>query len=154
MVYWKEGDELNNGKFVVEELLGSGGFGVTYRIRQTRTNKLFALKTLNELARSKPDFPQLQGKFINEAIALASCSHPNIVKVYPQGFQEGELWCMVMEYVEGKDLAKHLDEKGKFEENKAVDIITKVGEALGYVHQQGLLHRDIKPNTVRLTIIV
>jgi eukaryotic-like serine/threonine-protein kinase len=69
MVYWKEGDELNSGKYLVEQLLGSGGFGVTYRIRETRTNKLFALKTLNEIAKNQPDFPQLQSKFINEAIA-------------------------------------------------------------------------------------
>lgn len=59
-------------------------------------------------------------------------------------------WCMVMEYVSGKDLSWHLDEKGKFEENKAVEIITKVGKALGYVHQQGLLHRDIKPANILL----
>ena len=150
MAYWKTGDKLNNGKFVVEELLGSGGFGVTYKIKQTRTNKLFALKTLNELARSKPDFPQLQSKFINEAIALASCSHLNIVKVYPQGFQEGGLWCMVMEYVKGEDLSRHLDSYGKFTELKAVKIIQKVGEALSFVHHKGLLHRDIKPANILL----
>jgi formylglycine-generating enzyme required for sulfatase activity/tRNA A-37 threonylcarbamoyl transferase component Bud32 len=150
MVYWKEGDQLNNGKYLVEQLLGSGGFGVTYRIRETRTNKLFALKTLNEIAKNKPDFSQLQSKFINEAIALANCRHPNIVKVYPQGFQEGELWCMVMEYIEGKDLAKHLDQGDKFGEKKAVEIIIKVGEALNFVHQQGLLHRDIKPANILL----
>ncbi len=91
MRYWNQGEELNNSKFVVEQLLGSGGFGVTYKIRHTRTNKLFALKTLNLEAQSRPDFQQLQIKFINEAIALASCRHPNIVRVYPQGFQEGEL---------------------------------------------------------------
>jgi formylglycine-generating enzyme required for sulfatase activity/tRNA A-37 threonylcarbamoyl transferase component Bud32 len=150
MVYWKEGEELNSGKYLVEQLLGSGGFGVTYRIRETRTNKLFALKTLNEIAKNKPDFPQLQSKFINEAIALANCRHPNIVEVYPQGFQEGELWCMVMEYIEGKDLAKHLDQGDKFGEKKAVEIIIKVGEALNFVHQQGLLHRDIKPANILL----
>ena len=150
MGYWKQGDELNNGKFVVEQLLGSGGFGVTYKIRQTKTNKLFALKTLNELAKNKPNFQQLQAKFINEAIALANCRHPNIVRVYPQGFQEGELWCMVMQYVEGKDLARELDLNGKFPEAKAVEIVTNVGEALGFVHRQGLLHRDIKPANILL----
>ncbi|GAB4550808.1 MAG: hypothetical protein Tsb0014_45260 [Pleurocapsa sp.] len=150
MGYWNQGDELNNGKFLVEELLGSGGFGVTYKIRHTRTNKLYALKTLNELARSKPNFQQLQVKFINEAIALASCRHPHIVRVFPQGFQEGELWCMVMEYVEGEDLARYLERNGQFEESQAVEIITKVGKALSFVHEQDLLHRDIKPDNILL----
>ena len=150
MRYWKEGDKLNNGKYTVEQILGCGGFGVTYKIRQNKNNRLFALKTLNLEARAKPDFPQLQAKFINEAIALASCRHPNIVRVYPQGFQEGNLWCMVMEYVEGEDLSCYLDRHGKLEEAQAIEIITKVGEALHFVHQQELLHRDIKPANILL----
>ncbi len=150
MRYWDKGDELNNGKFIVEQLLGSGGFGVTYKIKRTRTNKLFALKTLNIEAQNRSDFQQLQVKFINEAIALASCRHPNIVRVYPQGFREGKLWCMVMEYVEGEDLDRYLDKNGKLAESKAIAIITKVGNALSFVHQQGLLHRDIKPANILL----
>ena len=154
MSYWKKGKELNQGKYIVEQLLGFGGFGVTYKVKQTRTNKIFALKTLNELARSKPNFKQLQANFINEAIALASCRHPNIVRVYPQGFQEGELWCMVMEYVEGEDLACYINPKHKsykkFSEKEAVDIITEVGHALTHVHETGLLHRDIKPENILL----
>lgn len=150
MSYWQPGHKLNREKFVVEKLLGSGGFGITYIVRQTRNNQLLALKTLNELARNRQDFPQLQAKFINEAIALASCRHPNIVRVYPQGFQEGELWCMVMEYVEGEDLAHYLDLNGILEEKQAVEIITKVGDALSFVHETGLLHRDIKPANILL----
>ncbi|MEM8719709.1 MAG: WG repeat-containing protein [Cyanobacteria bacterium P01_G01_bin.39] len=150
MHYWEQGDELNNGKYVVEKLLGSGGFGVTYKIKHTRNNRLFALKSLNIEARNRPDFEQLQVKFINEAIALASCRHPNIVRVYPQVFQQDGLWCMVMEYVEGEDLACYLDEHGKLTEEDAIAIITKVGKALAYVHQQGFLHRDIKPANILL----
>ena len=143
MRYWNQGEELNSGKYVVEKLLGSGGFGVTYKIKHTRNNKSFALKTLNIDAQNRSDFEQLQVKFINEAIALASCRHPHIVRVYPQVFQQDKLWCMVMEYVEGEDLADYLDEHGKFSEADAIAIITKVGKALSYVHQQGFLHRDI-----------
>ncbi len=154
MRYWDKGEELNKGKFVVEQLLGSGGFGVTYKVKHTRNNKLFALKTLNHQVQNRPDFEQLQVKFINEAIALASCRHPHIVRVYPQRFQEGELWCMVMEYVEGEDLACHINPKHKcytkFSEQEAVEIITKVGNALTHVHATGLLHRDIKPENILL----
>jgi|GEM_PF-1895746 len=150
MRYWNQGEELNNSKYVVEKLLGKGGFGVTYKIKHTLNNTLFALKTLNIDAQNRSDFEQLQVKFINEAIALASCRHPNIVRVYPQVFQQDGLWCMVMEYVEGEDLACYLDEHGKLTEDDAIAIITKVGKALSYVHQQGFLHRDIKPANILL----
>jgi eukaryotic-like serine/threonine-protein kinase len=130
MVYWQAGERLNNNKYIVNEILGSGGFGVTYKITEAKTNRLFTLKTLNIEAQNRPDFNQLQTKFINEAIALASCPHPNIVRVYPQVFQEKGLWCMVMEYIEGKDLSRYLEKNGKLSEAKAIAIITKVGEAL------------------------
>ena len=150
MSYWQLGKQLNNGKFVVERILGSGGFGVTYKIKDIGLNRFFAVKTLNIQARSRPDFDQLQTKFINEAIALASCSHPNIVRIYPQVFQEEGLWCMVMEYVEGEDLARYIERNGKLNEKQAISIITQVGEALSFVHQKGFLHRDIKPANILL----
>ena len=150
MGYWNQGEELNHGKYVVEKLLGSGGFGVTYKIKHTSNNKLFALKTLNLEAQNRSDFEQLQVKFINEAIALASCRHPHIVRVHPQVFQQDGLWCMVMEYIAGGDLADYLVEHGKLTEDAAIVIITKVGKALSYVHQQGFLHRDIKPANILL----
>ena len=150
MVYWKAGKKLNNGKYIVNEILGSGGFGVTYKITEAKTNRLFALKTLNIEAQSRPNFAQLQTKFINEAIALASCPHPNIVRVYPQVFQQEGLWCMVMEYIEGEDLGRYIEQNGKFSEADAIAIIRKVGEALSSIHQKGFLHRDIKPANIIL----
>ncbi|MDJ0569873.1 MAG: serine/threonine-protein kinase, partial [Pleurocapsa sp. MO_192.B19] len=150
MVYWKEGKRLNNSKYIVNKILGSGGFGVTYKITEAKINRLFALKTLNIEAQSRSDFDQLQTKFINEAIALASCPHHNIVRVYPQVFQEEGLWCMVMEYVEGEDLGRYIEKNGKLSESKAIAIITKVGEALSSIHEKGFLHRDIKPANILL----
>ena len=150
MSHWQAGKQINDGKFVIEEILGSGGFGVTYKIKDTQTNQYFAVKTLNEIAKNRSDFQQLQIKFINEAIALASCRHSHIVSVYPKVFKEDELWCMVMDYIEGDDLAYYLEEYGKFSEAEAIALITKVGTALSYVHQQGFLHRDIKPANILL----
>ena len=150
MVYWKAEKKLNNGKYIVKDILGSGGFGITYKITEAQTNKLFCLKTLNIEAQNKPDFDKLQTKFINEAIALASCPHPNIVKIYPQLFQEDGLWCMVMEYVEGIDLARYINQNGKLDEEKAIAIISKIGKALTSIHQKGFLHRDIKPANILL----
>lgn len=66
MDYWNQGKELNGDKFIVEQLLGIGGFGFTYVVRQTRNNKLFALKILNLEAQSRSDFQQLQAKYFTE----------------------------------------------------------------------------------------
>jgi formylglycine-generating enzyme required for sulfatase activity/tRNA A-37 threonylcarbamoyl transferase component Bud32 len=151
MFYWQPGHQLNDGKFIVEQSLGGGGFGVTYQVKELRTNKLYVIKTLNAQCQQREDFDRFQRNFINETIALASCRHPNIVRVYPQMFQEGKLWCMVMDYIEGQDLARYVDTNGRFSEADAIELITKVGNAVSYVHQQGFLHRDIKPDNILLS---
>jgi formylglycine-generating enzyme required for sulfatase activity/serine/threonine protein kinase/lipoprotein NlpI len=150
MFYWQQSHLLNNGKYIVEKVLGSGGFGVTYKVKELRTDKFLAIKTLNAQCQQREDFDRLQNNFLNETIALASCRHSNIVRVYPQVFQEGRLLCMVMDYIEGQDLARYVDTNGRFFEADAIELITKVGNALSYVHQQGFLHRDIKPDNILL----
>jgi len=150
MQYWQRGKHLNNGKYIVEELLGAGGFGVTYKVRNTRNDKLFTIKTLNSQRQQQSNFEQLKESFFNEVISVANCRHPNIVRVYSQVFSENEVPCMVMDYIDGKDLAECLDTTGKFSEQEAINLICKVGEALNHVHHQGFLHRDIKPANILL----
>ena len=150
MHYWQKGKHLNSGKYIVEELLGGGGYGVTYKIKNTSNNEIYALKTLNNKRQQQADSQQLQYQFINEIITLANCRHPNVVKVYSQTFSENEFPCMVMDYIEGKDLAQWLNTTGKFAELDAIDIVIQVGKALSYVHSRGFLHRDIKPANILL----
>jgi eukaryotic-like serine/threonine-protein kinase len=150
MRYWQKGQRLNNEKYIVEQLLGSGGYGVTYKVRDAKTNQFFAIKTLNNQRQQQENFKQLQDQLINEIIAIAQCRHRNIVHVYPQVFSEDELLCMVMDYIEGKDLAEYLNTTGKFSEPDAINLILQVGEALETVHHQGFLHRDIKPANILL----
>ena len=150
MGYWEPGKKLDKGKYIVEEILGSGGFGVTYKVKETRTNKFLAVKTLKPQLQEEQNFQQLQVQFINEVITLASCRHPHIVRVHRQVFQEEKLMCMVMEYIAGQNLAKYIGKQGKFSEPDAINIITKIGSALSSVHQEGILHRDIKPDNILL----
>ena len=150
MQYWQTGYQLNQGKYVVEKILGSGGFGVTYKVRETRSQKPFAIKVLNPQRQQQGNFEQLQDKFINENIALASCRHPNIVRVYSKMFREGKLRCMVMDFIEGENLASYLDRRDVLSETEAIKLISQVGNALSYIHQQGFLHRDIKPDNILL----
>ena len=149
MQLWHTGQELQNGKFTIQKLLGRGGYGETYSAIDTNTNKTVVIKILNDIHRSKPNFEQQQDNFVKEAFRLAKCSHPHIVKVHDV-IKEGRLWGMVMEYIKGQDLAEYVKQKGKLSEVEALKYIIQVGTALEYVHQQGMLHRDVNPRNIML----
>ncbi|MBO3457232.1 bifunctional serine/threonine-protein kinase/formylglycine-generating enzyme family protein [Aetokthonos hydrillicola Thurmond2011] len=149
MKLWTPNQSVKNGRFVIQKVLGGGGFGVTYSAVEQRSGKLCAIKTLNPLHQNEENFPEKQEKFVNEAIKLASCQHPHIVKVY-EVIQEEGMWGMVMEYIEGEDLGVYVDKHGFLSETEALRYIDQVGQALEYVHKQGFLHRDIKPNNIIL----
>ncbi|MTJ12004.1 protein kinase [Anabaena sp. UHCC 0187] len=149
MKLWQPHQYLNNDRFIIQNILGSGGFGVTYSVKELSTDKIFVIKTLNHIQQGKGDFQQQQVKFVNEALRLAKCSHPHIVKVY-EVIEEDGLWGMVMEYINGQDLATYLDEHEKLSEHEALCYINQIGQALEYVHHQGFLHRDIKPSNIIL----
>lgn len=153
MRHWDKGKQLHDGKYIIEEYLGGGGFGVTYRAQNRKEGKLVAIKTLNYDIQNKPNFRELQQKFLNEAVSLAKCHHPHVVEVYGV-FSEMvgniELWCMVMELIDGIDLASHLEDNGILSEAKALPIIQQVGSALSFVHNQGLTHLDVNPKNIML----
>ncbi|WP_341735478.1 serine/threonine-protein kinase [Microcoleus sp. CAWBG640] len=150
MQHWKKGQQLHEGKYLIEEILGGGSFGVTYRAQNRKEGKLVAIKTLNAIQQGKPDFVKRQGKFMNEALCLAKCHHPHVVEVY-EVFQEGDLWCMVMELLDGTNLAEYLEDNGILSEDKALPIIQQVGNALSFIHKQGFTHQDVKPQNIMLT---
>jgi serine/threonine protein kinase len=149
MLYWTSGKQFSDGKYIIEAILGTGGFGVTYRAREQPTGQSVAIKTLNTRIQQKSDFDKYQEKFLNEALCLAKCSHPHIVKVH-KVFQHQGLWCLVMEYIAGNNLAQYLEERGVLSEEEALRIVRQIGEALTAVHSQGFLHRDVKPLNILL----
>ncbi|PHX53701.1 serine/threonine protein kinase [Tychonema bourrellyi FEM_GT703] len=149
MQHWAKGQQLHEGEYLIEEILGGGGFGVTYRAQNRKKGKLVAIKTLNAIQQGKADFVKRQEKFMNEALCLAKCHHPHVVEVY-EVFQEGDLWCMVMELLDGTNLAEYLEDNGILSEEKALPIIQQVGNALSFVHKQGFTHQDVKPQNIML----
>lgn len=145
---WKPGQKLQRGKYTIEKALGQGGFGITYLVKDKQGNPL-VIKTLNDYLQRQYDFAKFQQDFLNEALRLAKFRHPHIVRV-DEVIQEGELWGMVMEYIDGEDLAHRVWDQGVLPESEALRYIQQIGEALTLVHNSGLLHRDIKPLNIML----
>ena len=145
---WVSGQQLQDGKYTIEKELGEGGFGITYRARDNHGNYV-VIKTLNDAIQKRADFAKFQQDFLNEAIKLAKCSHPHIVQIY-EVIHENDLWCMVMEYIDGEDLGSLVENQGILSESEALRYIQQIGSALTVVHDNGLLHRDIKPQNIML----
>ena len=143
------GKTLQGGKYTLEQELGRGGFGVTFKATHHYLGQQMVIKTLNESLHLHPDFARFQRQFQDEARRLALCIHPNIVRVN-DFFIEAGLPYMVMDYIPGPTLQAVVFPGKPLEEATAVHCIRQIGEALKVVHQRGLLHRDIKPENIIL----
>ncbi len=143
---WTVGQSLCGDRYRIERKLGEGGFGVTYLVRD-RSGHPWVVKTLNDTIQKLPDFDRFQQDFIREALRLAKCKHPHIVEI-EDVFQEGPIWCMVLEYLEGQSLSRRVGTRQPIAESKALCYIQQIASALILVHGNGLLHRDIKPENI------
>ncbi len=123
--------------------IGGGAMGNVYRAIQLKLNREVAIKVIGEAIEQDAQFLK---RFEREAQTLANLNHPGIVTAHDFG-RDLDLCYFVMEYVEGKDLARHLRE-GKFPLSTAVELLGQVCDALEYAHSQGVTHRDIKPANI------
>jgi serine/threonine protein kinase len=146
------GQQLFGGRYIIERKLGEGGIGITYLAKNKR-GELRVIKTLREKILNHPAWITKQDKlkqdFRDEALRLALCRHPHIVEV-ENVFDEGTLPCMVMEYIQGEDLAQKITQTGALSETEALLYIQQIGNALTLVHEKGLLHRDLKPSNIMI----
>ena len=133
-------------QYEIVKMLGRGGMGAVYMGTQTALERPVAIKILSaQLEESDMGFTE---RFKNEAKAMAKLNHPGIVAVYDFGEAPGGLLYIVMEYVDGTDVAKMLAAKGRLHTEHAMAITAHVCDALSYAHERGIIHRDIKPANI------
>ncbi len=136
------------GQFRVVQRIGSGGMGAVYKAEQPEMNRFVAVKILHPKYVSRPD---LVSRFRREARAMSHLSHPNTARVFMYGQLEDGACYIVMEYLEGKNLAQVTRTEGMLQPARAANIMVQVCGALEEAHRQGMVHRDLKPENIFLT---
>lgn len=159
------GMELGGGKYVIEKKIGEGGFGITYKAIQKGLKRNVCIKEYFLAGRcvrnTQARTIQLQGcevdifekyreAFVKEAQTLAALNHPGIVRVIDI-FDENNTSYMVMPFIEGKSLQSIVEQKGVLSYPEAVNYMAQVANAVGYIHEHHILHRDIKPDNIMIT---
>ncbi len=135
-------------RYEIISRVGSGGMADVYKAMDHKLNRLVAVKVLKAEFRGDGSFV---AKFRKEAQAAAGLAHPNIVNVYDVGEDRG-LYYIVMELVEGITLKNYIDKKGKLSVKEATSIAIQVSLGLESAHNQGIVHRDVKPQNIIISV--
>lgn len=142
--------EVIDGRYQITSVISRGGMATVYSAVDTRLDRTVAIKIMHEHLAQDEEFVS---RFIREAKAAAALSHPNLVQVYDQGWNQGGIPAvfLVMEYIPGATLRDHLFAVGQLGAKEALEILDQVLAALTYAHRGGIIHRDIKPENIMIT---
>lgn len=135
------------GRYQMIQRVGGGGMAVVYKARDTVSGRYVAIKVLNEALSYDQAFIR---RFNREVRAAGSLSHPHVVQVYNAG-REGHTYYMVMEYIEGPTLMELILKRKRIPPREAVSIAIQVLNGLAHAHENGIVHRDIKPHNIMAT---
>ena len=134
--------------YSIQKVLGQGGMATVSLAHDNKFDYSVAIKILNKEFLHNDN---IRNRFISEAKKMFKLSHPNIVKVTDL-INEDNMVAFVMEYVEGETLKEYLDRKVKLSNDEIKQIFSQMLDAVGYVHEQGLIHRDIKPSNFMINV--
>jgi serine/threonine-protein kinase len=141
------GSALKIGKYILMDLIGQGGMGRVFLAKDTRLNRRVAIKILS---RERMNNPRALTRFEREAKVGAQLQHDNLVRIYDEGDSNG-LRYLVMEYIEGKNVAQILQESGPMPPANAALIARQVAMGLEHARLKGLIHRDVNPQNILVT---
>jgi len=140
-----------NGRYKIVSLIARGGMGKVYRAEQQPLGRICALKVLNPRYEGDRD-PEFGKRFFLEAATAAKLTHPNTVTIFDYGSSEdGDVYYIAMEYIEGKTLHRVLREEATLSEPRASHIARQICRSLREAHEIGVVHRDLKPGNILLT---
>jgi serine/threonine-protein kinase len=138
--------EVLSDRYEVEELVGTGGMSSVFRAHDRLLDRKVALKVLHQQFGEDADYVE---RFRREARAVAALSHPNIVTVIDRGEHENRQF-IVFEYIDGENLKALIERRGAAPVATALELAMQIARGLSFAHQQGLVHRDVKPQNVLL----
>lgn len=134
------------GRYEILHLLGEGGMGAVYKARDTELDRVIALKTIRPSLAKNADTLR---RFKQELILARQVTHKNVIRIHDLGQSDG-IKFITMDFVEGRDLRSFFNEKGKFEPREAALIMLQICRALEAAHNEGVIHRDLKPQNIML----
>ena len=139
---------IGGGHYSLREPLGSGGMAEVFLAHDEILERDVALKILKEQYADNGGFVE---RFRREARSAASLNHPNIIVIYDWGRSANGTYCMAMEYASGGTLKDRIRKDRPLPPQKAVEVATQIAQALGFAHERGVIHRDVKPHNVLLS---
>jgi serine/threonine-protein kinase len=135
------------GKYEIQDVLGKGGMGSVYRGFDPAISRAVAIKAIAKASLGEEDLKHIMLRFRHEAQAVGRLVHPRIVQIYDYG-EDDEVAYIVMELVNGKTLAQHLQQEVDYEIREVGEIIRQLLDGLEHAHAAGVIHRDIKPSNI------
>jgi serine/threonine-protein kinase len=137
------------GRYEILGELGRGAMGVVYRARDPIIDRVVALKTIN-LALTGAALASFEARFFQEARSAGRLNHPNVVTIYDAGKADGVAY-IAMEFLEGTSLREILDEHPPLSVPRILETVAQVARGLAYAHENGVVHRDVKPANIIVT---
>ena len=140
-------EPIKVGKYEIRGVLGKGGMGSVYRGFDPAISRAVAIKAISKASVGADDLKHIMQRFRHEAQAVGRLVHPRIVQIYDYG-EDDQVAYIVMELVNGKTLAQHVQQEVGYELREVGEIIRQLLDGIGHAHAAGVIHRDVKPSNI------